>query len=337
MDLLDRYLQAVRFWLPRKRQDDIARELAEDIRSEVEEKEAQLGRSVAEADLETILRRRGSPMAVALGYLPTQFLIGPLLLPVYWLVLRVVLLWVLLPLLIVVSAQPVADAANPGLAALGAAGHYLQSAIFGFGMITLVFAILERVRPDFPVRKPWNPRDLPAVRPPEHDRLSRTGAVFEVIFGGWFLLWWAGLVHLQNLGIPADAAVHITAAPVWQHLYWPILALTASMVALSAVNFACPWWTRMRAAVRLANQIVVVAVAGWLLYAGAWIAVEAPTLSPGKAADLQRSVDLGLLMTFFWVAAITVVNIVGHDVPRLRRLMHTTAAAIPTTAEKRGA
>ncbi len=337
MDLLDRYLQAVRFWLPRKVQEDIARELAEDIRSEIEEKEAGLGRPLADADLEAILLRRGPPMAVAMRYLPAQSLIGPLLLPLYWFVLRVVLLWVLLPLLIVVSAQPVAGAANPGLAALSAAGHYLQSAVFGFGMITLVFAILERVRPDFPVRKPWNPRDLPAVCPPEHDRLSRTGAAFEVIFSGWFLLWWAGLVHPQNLGIPTDAVVHITAAPVWQHLYWPILALTASMVALSAVNFVRPWWTPMRAVVRLVNQLVVVAVAGWLLYAGAWIAVEAPTLSPGKAADLQRSVDLGLLITFFWVAGITVVNIVGHDVPRLRRLMPTTAAAVPTSAEKRDA
>ena len=31
MDLLDRYLQAVRFFLPRRQQDDIVRELSENL------------------------------------------------------------------------------------------------------------------------------------------------------------------------------------------------------------------------------------------------------------------------------------------------------------------
>ena len=44
MELLDRYLQAVRFWLPRKQQDDIIAELGDDLRSQIEEREASLGR-----------------------------------------------------------------------------------------------------------------------------------------------------------------------------------------------------------------------------------------------------------------------------------------------------
>ena len=78
MELLDRYLQAVRFWLPRKRQEDITRELAEDLRSEIEEKEASLGRRLTDAELELILRRWGAPMTVAVRYLPGQYLVGPL-------------------------------------------------------------------------------------------------------------------------------------------------------------------------------------------------------------------------------------------------------------------
>ena len=40
MELLDRYLQAVRFWLPKAQRDDIAAELSEDIRSQIEERES---------------------------------------------------------------------------------------------------------------------------------------------------------------------------------------------------------------------------------------------------------------------------------------------------------
>ena len=44
MELLDRYLQAVRFWLPKAQQNDIIAELGDDIRSQIEDKESALGR-----------------------------------------------------------------------------------------------------------------------------------------------------------------------------------------------------------------------------------------------------------------------------------------------------
>jgi len=37
MELLNRYLQAVGFWLPRKQKQDILAELSEDLRSQIEE------------------------------------------------------------------------------------------------------------------------------------------------------------------------------------------------------------------------------------------------------------------------------------------------------------
>ena len=37
MELLDRYLQAVKFWLPKSQRDDIIAELSEDIRCQFEE------------------------------------------------------------------------------------------------------------------------------------------------------------------------------------------------------------------------------------------------------------------------------------------------------------
>ena len=59
MDLVERYLNAVRFWLPKAQKQDIISELSEDIRSQVEEREAALGRTLAAADLEAILKEIG--------------------------------------------------------------------------------------------------------------------------------------------------------------------------------------------------------------------------------------------------------------------------------------
>jgi hypothetical protein len=43
MDLLNRYLHAVGFWLPNVQQEDIIAEFGEDLRSQIEEREAALG------------------------------------------------------------------------------------------------------------------------------------------------------------------------------------------------------------------------------------------------------------------------------------------------------
>lgn len=76
-DLLDQYLHAVKFWLPKAQQQDIIAELAEDLQSQVEEREAALGHRLGEDDLAAILRKRGSPMRVASGYLSEQHLDQP--------------------------------------------------------------------------------------------------------------------------------------------------------------------------------------------------------------------------------------------------------------------
>ena len=113
MELLDRYLQAVKFWLPRKQKHDILAELSEDIRSEIEDKEAELGRPLGQAELEVILTRWGHPMLVAERYLPQRSLIGPVLLPAYKLVLTVATLFYLVPWLLVLLGFAIFDPGAP--------------------------------------------------------------------------------------------------------------------------------------------------------------------------------------------------------------------------------
>ena len=81
MTLVERYLRAVRFFLPRRQQDDIVRELSENLASEIEERSEMLGRELSENELADILRRHGHPIVVAARYAPRQQLIGPVLLP----------------------------------------------------------------------------------------------------------------------------------------------------------------------------------------------------------------------------------------------------------------
>jgi hypothetical protein len=83
MDLVDRYLNSVGFWLPSAQQDDILAELSEDLRSQIEDREAGLGRPLNEQEMVEVLKQCGDPMLVAGGFLPRQYLIGPPWFPLY--------------------------------------------------------------------------------------------------------------------------------------------------------------------------------------------------------------------------------------------------------------
>lgn len=90
MELLDRYLQTIRSYLPDEEKDDIIQELSENLRSQMEDKEAELGRPLNEADVEAILKGHGQPLVVAGRYRQDKRsfafgkqLIGPILFPFY--------------------------------------------------------------------------------------------------------------------------------------------------------------------------------------------------------------------------------------------------------------
>src|SRR5689334_3506824 len=103
MELLDRYLHAIKFWLPRKQQDDIIAEISEDLHSQIEDHESQLGRKLSDNEVAALLRKRGRPLLVANGYSPQHSLIGPVLFPIYVLVLKIAALCFVVPRMLVLT------------------------------------------------------------------------------------------------------------------------------------------------------------------------------------------------------------------------------------------
>ena len=90
MELLDQYLKTIKPFLPKGQQDDIIRELSENLLSQMEDREAELGRPLTQAEQEAILQQHGNPMVVAGRYQQQKRsvafgrqLIGPLLFPLY--------------------------------------------------------------------------------------------------------------------------------------------------------------------------------------------------------------------------------------------------------------
>lgn len=313
MDLVTRYVNAVRPLLPRAQQDDICAELTDALTSRIEEKEEALGRPLTGPEVEQVLKDFGHPVITAARYGQTQALIGPQLYPVYLLGLR----W----------AVPIAAA----FTLLGVAVHGLQdpehlphwfgraiSALFQnviwvIGLVTVGFAVIERVQPDVAPLGDWKPSDLPKAAPsrPVQTRVEAAFSLFFTLFAG---AWVAGVVLVPDT-YPAVwtpehwlTQLHVAAGEVWYPTLWLLLLASCAVQALvHAVDLFRPG-SGLRTVFKLASNTVsiVIAVVAW--QGELFHAVDG--LGDTAYAEVVRYVDLGFSAAFAITAVVAAIDTV---------------------------
>jgi len=268
MDLIDRYLQAVRFWLPKtRRQDDLLAELGEDLRSQIEDKEEELGHPLDNAEVAAILKRCGSPMMVAGRLGPQRHLIGPALFPIYEFVLKMVLLWILVPVFIFIVG-PV-NLANSGgdwpSAILSTIGNLWSGLFIAAGIVTLVFAIIERTSAHLGAECKWDPLKLPPVRQEER-KPSLQKAVCQLGFNVFGLVWLLLLPHYPFLILGPAAAV-LKAGPMLHTFYLPFVLLSSVALVRSGITLARPQWDWFSPVSELLQSVLVLIVFHYMIEA----------------------------------------------------------------------
>ena len=307
MELVDRYLNFIRFLLPRGEQQDLIDELSEDLHGQVTDKEAELGRPLHTEELEALLKQCGHPLLVAARYQAQQQLIGPPFYPLYVFGLKMVQ-WVLFPLLLVMGAVLALFRMHPLAALVGSVGDAIAGAIYMVGLLTIVFVVLERLQTKLTFLEDWRPGDLPKLPVmPDQTQIPRSDS-----FGGFlgcaaFLAWWTGLVHLPQTGKLEFLN------PIPDAFFWPVLVLFAAEMALHAVNIFLPWWTRKRAALHLLIDVYAVSLAVALLRVWPWFALKMPGESVAGLAQVEQLVN-GIL----YVAV--VIAVLGYGVCILKDL-----------------
>ncbi len=324
MELIERYLQAVQFWLPRKQKDDIIAELSEDLHAQIEDRETALGRSLTEAEVGEILKRRGRPVLVANRFVPQQHLIGPVLFPIYTFVLKIVLLsqsvpWALTLLgRIVYSATYRAEVvAHPIGALLAACGSLWSAVFFAVSVVTLVFAVLERAQAKSHFLENWDPRKLPAVRNP--NVITRPTATFELIFNLAAAVVWATAMYKP---VTMIWDVRISVSPLWPWFFWGFLVVALGNATLSAFNLMRPYWTIERASLRLLADAAGSALFCWLMKANILAGFTVPNVTPERAAQITNIVNYWMGRTFPIAVAIGVA-VAGANIYRIVRLKTT--------------
>ena len=292
MDLIDRYLVAVRRHLPRPLQKDIVEELSDSLRSEAEETEQQLGRALTADDQSALLKKHGHPWLVASRYLPQQYLVGPALYPYYRQALVIVLFWVVLPISLgggALGAIYAADSSRVWGWALGAAWN---GSLYAIGIVTIVFTVLESQRVRITTLDKWDPSWLP--EPHEGRAVPRSETLIGLIFTTTFLLWWADLLRAPQLIDYGGDAVRFVAEPIWAAVFLPVLISLLLTVASAFVDLIRPWRTTFFSIVRVLIDVAAGVIAGVVLRAGHWVQVIGAPQDADKLARADYWINQGI-------------------------------------------
>ena len=284
MELLDRYLQAVKRHLPWERQDDILAEVRANLEAQLEDKEAELGRALTKEEVEAWLKQMGSPLKVAARYQRQQYLIGPAVFPVYWYVLRLSVTWCLVVYAIAKAAEIAAHGVTAGAVA-GAVAGLPWALLITAAVVTLAFAVLEaagtrhpgmfaagKCLPFGPMAPAWSPADLPPLgaegkKKPRSFAMALAEVIFGFLFFGWLLL----IPHYPFLifgpGAWYLASLPYKLAPVWWTFYWCVVAINGFELTWKTVELARGAWQGEKPLRHLAMQLLSLIPLGVLMTA----------------------------------------------------------------------
>ncbi len=331
MELLDRYLQAVKKHLPWQRQDDIFAELKANLESQLEDKEAVLGRPLTDAEAEAWLKQIGPPILVAARYQPQQYLIGPALFPTYWYVLRTALLWGLI-IYSIVNAVLVFAGSLPDTAEVVATVFRVPGVLMTVAAwVTLVFACFEFAQASFGAQWPpiprfpagssagWTPSTLPPLEKQAADGKkprSYAKAVAEVIFGFLFLglaacssrttrscLWGPGAFYMR--------ASAFQLAPVWMQFYWWVVAMNIVQLLWRFVNLFSGAWQNPHPALQIFIKAIGIIPLVVLLTAPGqvFVSLKHPALDQARYGGVLDITNQSIHRGFLCVLAIVILQL----------------------------
>lgn len=291
MELVDRYLQAVKLALPKRNQDDIIQELNDSILSQIEEKESALGRPLNEDEVVELLKKMGSPAKLASRYREQQGLIAPTVMPIYWKVLQAAL--GLAFLVNVIAAIVTAAAGRPLIESLLPILRFPSIAFTTFAWVTLTFVALHFFGAKFQPPEQWDPRRLPPVLKVKRGK-SRTESAAALIIGAIATVWW--LVGLRNpVLIMGPGVAFLIFAPIWLKLYPLWIALGIAEVARHTFEFVRPDASRQHLLFGLIPRTLSLVTMFFLIRAGELFVVNPnnPALQ-GAIGAINYGTRLGL-------------------------------------------
>ena len=326
MQPVESYLNNLAKLLPAGQRDDILRELSEDIHSEIEDKESELGHKLSEAEQLEILKRRGTPLQVAAGYTQNKGtfafgpqLIGPVLFPFY---VRVLLFNIGLTLLVLGSAFAVLSLSGQQIHTKEFLTNVLFQIFVQLFAVTVIFILVERHLDSHSygykpakVQADLEARIREDAAKPRKQEVSRFDSIAVLVASSVALLWIQSL-WVKPFLVFGPAASLITFAPIWHVVYFPVVFLMLLTIVRACINIAQPNWVRFRDSVAVFLDIGGLITLYILLSAHTWV-VPVASLGANSGAQHLVSIINQWMPYSLWIAAAITLGQTLHDAVRL--------------------
>ena len=307
MEMIDRYLQAVKFALPQAQRDDIIKELRDSVLSQIEDREATLGRPLNEDEQAELLKKLGSPIALASRYRKQQSLIGATMFPIYWKVLKTSLA---LAFVVLAAASIATAAAGKTLTeSLGVLFRYPSVALMTFAWITMVFSALEFFGARLHMKERWDPHKLPPLVKAD-PRKSQFELIAQLVTQTLFGVWWLAGLHYQYL-VFGPGIAFLRFGPVWKTIYPLFVVLVVVDLGLTASRLIWPRWTQGRQVTLLVMSALGLIVLYFLIGAPDLFVASDPNTPQLQA--LAKNLNLGVHIGLIVALIVNVYNVVKES------------------------
>jgi hypothetical protein len=332
MSLIERYIYEVGKHLPRKNRADIQEELRSALSDALEDRG---GEDASREEIRELLKSFGPPKTVAASYYPEgQYLIGPVLYPLFRMVAGIALA-------AVIGAQLLALGVGVALAEvpidpLESALGLLNSIPVALGWVVIVFAILERygVKPELD-DEAWDPEQLPQIR--EEEPVKRGERIAGIVVATVIL---GILVALPDkIGFISYPGGQFFANPVIaQYLGW----ISFSLLVGIGLDIYLLWqgeWTPISRILKLAANLLSIVVLALLVQGhNAWLVAHGAGSFLVTVEQLSENVDSGVQMMGmqgFRLAFLVALVVISIDTAvMLVRLVKSTLQKSPAGIAK---
>lgn len=337
MDLVESYVRAVAKALPEQQRDDISRELSEDIRSEMEDRQRELGRELSPAEQEALLKQRGNPLLIAARYRQDQRsltigreLVGPVLFPFY---VKVLSFNLGLTFLVVATIFTVLAVSGQKLSFNDVASTCLMQLFIQLTVVTLIFSLVQRHLTKHPDR--WHlkgmaggmaldlniERDIEAGIGREMKgwgpEVSRFESVSVIIASAVAIAWLTGIQNYPFL-LLGPGALFLKLTPIWYQIYFPVLLLTVLEIVRAIINLVEPSWVLFRLIYRILLHAGGFGAGYFLWKAGTWVAASNGGANlPGGYAGTVDIVN----QVFYWALLFALILSAGTLFFRIAELV----------------
>lgn len=184
MNLLDKYVGEIGKHLPRNQRADIEKEIRSTLEDMLEERNQASANDDAVIEL---LKEYGEPRKVAESYIGPRYLISPRIFPTFEMVTKIVIVVVLGAGLLGYAVSALLTDSISGISFFSFLGRFwtglLASLMNAFGVLVIVFAILDRILPASEFEKEedeWDPAELAKEADPDEVKMSE--AITTIIF-----------------------------------------------------------------------------------------------------------------------------------------------------------